>query len=83
MQPLVALGYPGEPMTPEAVEAALGDSLEDLALAWRAWALERFEAVDGHDQQARRYLEETPIRYFGVCRPGVESREHGGDPLRR
>ena len=56
----------------EDYTAIFGFGLVDLEKAWREDLLARYRSVKDADAQARRYREETPIQYMGVCRAGTD-----------
>jgi len=48
-------------------EEILGANFPTLEERWRQTLLREFESIDGAEELARRYREETPIRYMPVC----------------
>jgi hypothetical protein len=72
---LLALVAAREGWTPEAVEAVLGMSLDEVDAEWRAWVSARYAAHPNADSEAEAYR----TRVGGACRAWSES---GGSPSR-
>ena len=56
----------------EAYPRHLGASFDELVAVWEAAIQKAFGELDGAEDLARRYREETPIQYNPVCREGED-----------
>ena len=56
----------------ESYPRHFGKSLEDLASDWREALLADYRAIDGVEALAKRYRQESPVRYQRTCSAGQE-----------
>jgi hypothetical protein len=64
---LFQLAYQQAPLTKDSFAATFGVSFDDLAAAWRPWALAQFKAVPDGPAQVDKYLNDTAIGFFPAC----------------
>ncbi len=53
-------------------EAVFGESFDKLSAAWRDGLLERYQAMEGAEDQAKAYRTKSPAQYMPVCAEGED-----------
>jgi hypothetical protein len=63
------LAYLEAAVTPAVYAQVFGVPLDRLTSDWTAWASSRFAKIADGQEQARRYREQTPVKYLPHCDP--------------